>query len=246
MHALAFLLIAHLAAAPGSPGRPVPLELTNNKPFVPVTVNGSTPQWFILDTGCSGTSIVARETAERLKLALGAEARADVGAGSGADVRISQAKQPVTLVALGETLTVVEPRLLTLGHVARYEGRRVDGLLGGDFMFRHVVTLDYADRTIAVGDTTASVPPPGALVVPLDLDTGWPVAAGTITPRGGKPIPCRMIVDTGVRGVVTLFAPFSAAHGLVDAPGSLPDLVVGGGAGGLTRGDVVRLEALTM
>jgi hypothetical protein len=51
---------------------------------VPVTIDGSAPQWFILDTGNGGGSVVARECADRLQLGRGAEQQANIGAGSGA------------------------------------------------------------------------------------------------------------------------------------------------------------------
>jgi hypothetical protein len=38
-----------------------PFQITTNKPFVPVTVEGSAPLWFILDSGNNGGSIIARE-----------------------------------------------------------------------------------------------------------------------------------------------------------------------------------------
>lgn len=231
-------------SAPAAP--PLPFEITNNKPFVEVTIGGARHRWFILDTGCQGSSIIAQDYADRLRLGRGAAARVDVGAGAGADVGLSRGSDRVTLRTLGRKHTVDEPPILTLGHVARYEGRRVDGLLGGDFLARHVVEIDYAGRTIAVRDPDGFEPPPGAVEIPLDLESGWPIARGTITPPGGAPIPCRLIIDTGLRGVVTLFRPFSSRHGLYDSPGSRHDLVVGGGAGGLSRGDVGRLDALAL
>jgi len=239
---VALVLLGLVAAA----ARPLPFEITNNKPYVQVSIDGVGPQWFILDTGCPDASIIARECADRLKLGRGAEAKVEVGAGSGADVGLSRANQPVVLGALGDTLTVSDPRILTLGHVALYEGRRVDGLLGGDFMSRHVVVMDYAQRTITLHDPATYVPPPGAAVVPIELDTGWPIAVGTVTPRGGKHLRCRLIIDTGVRGVVTLFRPFSVEHGLHDVHGNRHDLATGGGAGGITRGDVGRLDTLRL
>lgn len=235
-----------LLSAPQSAARPFPFEIGSNKPFVPVTVDGSAPQWFILDTGCSGTSIIARECADRLRLQRGAEDKVEVGAGSGADVGLATASRALRLGALGETLAVAAPRVLTLAHVARLEGRRVDGLLGGDFLARHVVEIDYARRQITIRDTAAFIPPPDAPVIPLNLDTGWPVVEGTITPRGGTPIPCRLIIDTGVRNIVTLFQPFSEKHGLHDTRGSLSNAVIGGGVGGASRGDVARLDALAL
>lgn len=239
------VLLALVLASPAS-SHAMPFEIGSNKPFVQVTVNGSAPQWFILDTGCSGASIVARECADRLKLERGAESKVDVGAGSGASVGLSTVTQVLTLETLGETLSVAEPRVLPLAHVARLEGRRVDGLIGADFLSRHVVEIDYAKRLITVRNNTGLTPPPGATVVPLNLDTGWPVATGTITTRGGSAVPCRLIIDTGVRGTVILFRPFSEKHGLFGLSGSLRDAVVGGGVSGLSRADVVRLDGLTI
>jgi predicted aspartyl protease len=241
MFPIALVLLANASTA-----TTLPFEIANNKPFVQVAINGSEPQWFVLDTGNNGNSIIARECADRLQLKRGAEERADVGAGSGADVRLAHGSQAVHLRALGETLSVAEPTVLTLGHVARTEGRRVDGLLGNDFLSRHVVEIDYARSTITVHDPASFVPPPAATVVALKLETGWPIVEGTITARGGNPVPCDLIIDTGVRGVVTLFRPFSEKHGLHETPGILRDFVIGGGAGGVSRGDVGRLDAITL
>lgn len=238
------VLYAHaLAVAP--PARPIPFEIASNKPFVRATVNGSAPLWFILDTGCSGPSIVSRECADRLKLQRGSEDRVDVGAGSGVKAGIATVQQPVKLEALGKTLSVNEPRVLTLDHVAPLEGRRVDGLVGSDFMMQHVVAIDYARHQITVHDPAAYAPPPGAIVVPLTIENAWPVVEGTIVPRGGTPIPCRLIIDTGVRNVITLFRPFAEKHGLYESA-DLRDAVIGGGVGGLSRGDVARLDELTL
>jgi hypothetical protein len=233
-------------AATAARARTFPIEISSNKPFVRVSVNGSAPQRFILDSGNRGASIVARECADRLGLERGAEESAEVGAGSGAKVGLTTARYPIVLSALGETLTVVTPVLLTLGHVAVLEGGRLDGLLGFDFLSRHVVEIDYERREIMIHDPTDYAPPAGAVVVPLDLETGWPIAEGTITTRGGVPIPCRLIVDTGVRFTIALFRPFSERNQLYDLPASLPRAVTGAGVGGLSRGDVVRLEELRL
>ena len=240
------LSIVLLALAVASAPHTYPFEIANNKPFVRVSINGSAPQWFVLDTGNNGPSIISRECADRLQFKRGAQESADLGAGSGAEVGLAHGSEPAHLSALGETLTVAEPTVLTLGHVAQTEGRRVDGLLGNDFLSRHVIELDYARSLMTLYDPVAYVPPPGATVVPLKLDTGWPIVEGTVTAAGGTPVRCDLIIDTGVRGVVTLFRPFSEKHGLLDSPGSVHDFVTGAGAGGISRGDVGRLEAMSL
>lgn len=49
-----------------------------------------------------------------------------------------------------------------------------------------------------------------------------------------------------MRSTVALFRPFSLKHGLYDAPGTLRDVVTGSGVGGVSRGDVGRIDALTL
>jgi hypothetical protein len=238
---LPITVLLTLAAVP----HPIPFEITNNKTFVPVKVNGSAPQWFIFDTGNNSGSVISRECADRLKLKRGAEEKVQIGAGSGAPTGLSQLSQPMHIETLGETLTVAEPVVLTLEHVSRVEGRRADGLVGADFLSRHVVAIDYAQRTMTVHDPKTYQLPRGAAILPLMLDLGWPVVEGTVTTRGGKPITFRVIVDTGMRGTITLFRPFSERHGLYDAA-RLHNVVLGSGAGGLTRGDVDRADSVTL
>lgn len=235
------LLLLLAAAAPHT----TRFEITNNKTFVPVKVNGSAPQWFIFDTGNNGNSLISSECADRLRLERGAEEKHQIGAGSGAPTGVSQLRHPMRLEALGETLMVAEPTVFTLGNVSRIEGRRADGLVGADFLARHVVEIDYAQGTMTVHDPEGYVPPRGAAVLPLMLDLGWPVVEGTVTTRGGTPIPIRVIVDTGMRGTMTLFRPFSERHRLYDTA-RLRNVVLGSGAGGMTRGDIDRADSLTL
>lgn len=237
---LLFPLVLAVAVPPGA----TRFEITNNKTFVPVKVNGSAPQWFIFDTGNNGGSLIARECADRLQLNRGAEQKVQLGAGSGAPTGVSQLTRPMHLETLGETLTVAEPVVFDLQHVSRIEGRRADGLVGADFLSRHVVEIDYAKRTMTVHDPKTYQPPQGGVVLPLMLDLGWPVVEARISPRAGTSIPCRVIVDTGMRGTMTLFRPFSARYGLYD-DADLRGFVLGSGAGGLTRGDIARVDSIS-
>jgi len=238
------LLIPFLLATAAAP-RATPFELNNNKTFVQVKVNGSAPQWFIFDTGNNGGSVIASECADRLQLKRGKEEKAQIGAGSGAATGLSQLSQPMHIQTLGETLTVADPMVFTLQHVSRIEGRRADGLVGADFLARHVVEIDYAKGTMTVRDPKTYQPPQGAEVLPLMMDLGWPVVEATVTHGGGRPVSCRIIVDTGMRGTMTLFRPFSERNRLYEAA-RLHDFVIGAGAGGLTRGDIGRADAMTL
>jgi hypothetical protein len=230
-------------AAPPSKPNQFPFEITSNKPFVPVRVNGSEPQWFVLDTGCRGSSILARECAQRLGLSRGPESETHMGAGQGVNVALSSAG-PVTLGVAGDTLQAPSLYVIPFDHVVPYEGRAIDGLLGEDYMQRHVVELDYAHQTIRVFDPgsyrySGETPP-----IPITFDRGLVVAQAEMTSPGRPPLPCRVVIDTGVRTTVVWYHPFTHDHDLLGAQAHTIVGTIGGGAGGETRGDVGRLDSL--
>ena len=223
--------------------RPYPFEIASNKPFVQVTVNGSAPQWFILDSGCAEGSVIAKECADRLGLERRDETQQHLGAGAGVAVGVATTSG-VTLSVAGDTLRAPEFRVFTLAHVAPYEGRRVDGLLGDDFLSRHVVEIDYAHRGFRLIDPGHYAPDPRAVVVPITFDHGLAVASGAITTPDGAALDCRLVIDTGVRATVILFHPFVVERRLLASQPTLLAGTIGGGAGGETIGDIGRLASL--
>jgi len=208
-----------------------------------VTVNGSAPQWFILDSGCAGGSVIAKECADRLGLPRGDEAKHHLGAGAGVNVGVSSTPD-VTLGVAGDTLGAPRLRVFTLAHVAPYEGRRVDGLLGDDFLSRHAVEIDYAHRGLRLLEPDRYTPDPRAVVVPITFDNGLAVASGAITTPDGTTLDCRLVIDTGVRTTVILFHPFVVARRLLESQPTVLTGTIGGGAGGETVGDIGRLAKL--
>jgi len=231
------------AGSSSAPTQPIPFDISSNKPWVQVTLNGSAPQWFILDTGASGGTIIAKECADRLGLSHQGETATHIGAGAVVSVGISTASN-VTVKVGGDTLGAPAFRVFSLAHVSPFEGRRLDGLLGEDFLRRHVVELDYAKRMLRVIDPATYTPPSGAVVVPIELGTGLAVAKAEVTPAGRSPIPCRLVIDTGVRSTLILYHPFVVKNRLLDASGRAITATIGGGAGGETRGELTRLDSL--
>jgi predicted aspartyl protease len=210
---------------------------------VQVAINNSPPQWFILDSGAAGGSILAKETADRLGLKGGAESRKHIGAGAGVDVGIATIPD-VTLNVAGDSMTLPEMRVFSMAHIAPYEGRQLGGLLGEDFFQRNVVEIDYAKRTLRIIDPDAYTPGPAATVVPITVENGHAVAESAIQRAGEAPIPCRFVIDTGVRTTLVVYSPFVMQHRLLETKEPMITATIGGGAGGETRGDLARLEKL--
>jgi hypothetical protein len=239
------------AARPGSTpaadrahaAREVPFEIASNKPWVQVRVNGSAPQWFILDTGCRGTSVIARACAQRLHLRLGDETEASVGAGQGVKVGFTTTPDVVLDVA-GDAFEAPSLGVFPFDHVEPYEGRAIDGLLGQDFMRRHVVEIDYARRVLRLHDPESYVASGSSTPIPITFHDGLAVAEARMTPPGRAPIPCQVVIDTGVRTSVVWYHPFVLAHDLVASQSRVITGTIGGGAGGETTGDIGRLASL--
>jgi hypothetical protein len=51
-------------------------------------------------------------------------------------------------------------------------GRPITGVLGHDFFERHVVTIDYAARTVRLAQPEGWVPPAGATALPVWIEGG--------------------------------------------------------------------------
>ena len=246
--AFAFALIAIGNAAridAVRPTRECPIELGSNKPYVQVSVNNSPPMWFILDTGAGEGSLLAKEAAERLGLQRGSETDTHIGAGEGVRVGISHIPS-ATLHVAGDSMTVNNMMVFSLEHVEPFEGRQVEGLLGADFLRRNVVEIDYATLKMRIIDPADYTPSASAIIVPINADEGLCMAEGAIQRKGGKPIPCSFVIDTGVRGTLLLYSPFVRRHGFYDSKKPLITATVGGGAGGETKGDIDRLASLSI
>jgi hypothetical protein len=239
------------ASTPRSPvddarvdGVEIPFEIVSNKPWVQVRVNGSAPQWFILDTGCAGGSVISRDCAKRLHLQLGDETQvAGLGAGEGVELGVTSTRD-VALDVGGIELRPPQLGVFALSHVEPYEGRSLDGLLGGDFMREHVVELDYARRKIRIYDPATFAYRGNAAPIPITFHSGLVVADAAMTPPGRAAIPCRVVIDTGVRTTVVWYHPFVLEKDLLASQARLVTSTIGGGVSGESKGDIGRLESL--
>ena len=222
----------------------IPFELSSNKPFVQVRVNDSDPLWFIFDTGAGGYCIT-RKRADLMGLELEGEKQVHTGAGEGALVSIATTKGITFSIdgvkAVDQTVPVV-----SLNHVAGYEGRAVDGLVGHSFIRRFVVEIDYAKRTIHLHDPNTYVYSGPGRAIPIKFLGHLVAVRASITVPGRDPIAGDFVVDTGSRGALVLNRPFVEQNKLVEAMPKTLAGTIGGGAGGECKGLVARLESMQL
>lgn len=223
----------------------IPFELHNNLIYVRMSVNGSRPLSFILDTGAYSFLHTRHASTIGLTLKL-------IGQGGGAG-----AKQPdVYLVTEKVSFSLPgvafsPPKLLALSLDAAEscvnefnideEGRKVDsdsskqsgakrevdGVLGKEFFDQFVVEIDYAHRLLNVYDRSSYKYAGGGKAIPLEVGEQHIFVRAQIT-AAGRTLAGRFLVDTGSAQAVSLMKPFIDEHKLLPSTEGMTSLPVCG------------------
>ena len=164
--------------------------------LVQVTIAGSPPLDFVLDSGATQSSI----TDPVLAWALGLEVKEfglARGVGSGA-TRVLVAED--TSIRIDGVEVLRAPLVIhDIGsRLAAAAGREIHGFLGADLFERFVVEIDPVGRRLLLHDPeTFTYLGPG-YDVPLEVVDRRPVVHGTvIVKERGKEVPVRLVADTG-------------------------------------------------
>jgi hypothetical protein len=173
--------------------------------LVSVTIAGSPPMDFVVDSGATQTSITDPYLAAALGLEFHQSGLAR-GMGSGAtqilivnDVGLSSdgvefLRGPLVVHDIGVRL-------------AAMAGRDIDGFLGADLFERWVVEIDPSTRRLLLHDPATFVDSGAGDVLPLEVVDGRPVIeAEVVTEEGKKPLAVRLVVDTGSGRYLTLIS----------------------------------------
>jgi len=208
-----------------------PYQLIDNRIVVPVAIDGVSGFSMILDTGASGMSITP-QAARRLHLSL-EKAGSTGGAGAGRLPVWNTRLKRVGLagVAFGTLPSVV----LDLGFIQRAIGfAKLDGIVGYDVLRRYAVEINADRKVLTLLSGRYRIPANGRIV-------GYAVRSNFIT------LPARInsargdvILDTGDRSSLTVFAPFAHHYGFYSVVPSIRNAVTGYGIGGTIRSNVFR------
>ncbi len=227
----------------GSSAEGIPFELNSNKIFLRVRIDGGPERWLVLDSGCPVTAV---DMALARELELPVKVRGQIGgAGEGTTAVGTTSVRSLGLPGL-ELFPKTVWALAVNEPVSPYEGRRIDGLLGVDFLERFVVRIDYPARKLDVFSPAAFRPDGKGVAVPLEKRGGHYTLRATLGLKGGRSVEGRFILDVGVRLPLLVATPFVDRHGLIAALGAGQPQTVGGGLGGETLARLGRLESLTI
>jgi len=214
----------------------IPFESPNNMILLQVSVNGSKPLWFALDSG-SSACLIDLNRAKALGLQFESSTQGQ-GAGAGT-YTVQVIRGAVDFGFAGLTITVAPAGAMDLSSIEPDVGHPVDGILGYDIFEKLVVTADYSSRQVTFAAPEAFHPLQDARSLELTFQDRVPLVRGRITIPGNPPADAQFLVDTGSGDAVD--------HPLIKkSTGRLLQIVTGVGLGQELSGVAGRIETLQL
>jgi hypothetical protein len=215
--------------ADGAHETTVPFRLANNHVYAQVSVNGSAPRTFILDTG--GHSILTPDTAK----ALGVGARGNVTSAGAGDQLATSGVATVKSLSLGGATLTDQPVTVELLSPPGVEGVGEGGMIGYEFFARFVTRFDYGNHTVTFIDKKYFDPKTAGTAVPMRLYHQFPEILGSY-----DGVPGRFGIDTGSRMPLLLNKFYAQKNGFPPAGTKTVSAQTGWGVGGPSKSIVFR------
>ena len=227
----------------------IPFELDDNLIYVPVSINGSKPLSFILDTGAY--NIIHLQRAQELGVKLKHFGKTEGIGDEQPDVFLGAEKVSFSLP--GVTLSKQRLLAVTLAKVedcvdkfivdeygrdisssepqVKGARRKVDGILGAEFFHKFVVEIDYASRLINVYEPAGYRYNGKGEKLPLEVESQHIFVQAHLVSQGRQAVPVKLLVDTGGAMAITLTKRFTDEHQLLPSVEGLTSTPVCGLAG---------------
>lgn len=240
----------------------IPFRLYNNHIYLRVVVNGSTPLWFLLDTGAA--SIINGRHARALGLKLISAGRT-AGVGEN-EVDISFARD-VSFALPGVAVARQKFAVLTLGNVEECSNgvdvdwlgnisqRRqpmkgdqrqpIDGVLGDEFFRLFVVEIDHAAQLINLYEPRGYHYSGRGEAIPLEVRRRYVFVRAPVKSSKSGTVTGLFMIDTGFVSALTLNRPFAEKSGLLP-PVEQTTPFEACGIGGGSKSRIGTLESLRL
>jgi predicted aspartyl protease len=217
----------------------VPFEVVRNLMVIPVSINGSRPLRFVLDTGAQGTFLQNAEIADSLNLKIVGKV-AVRGVGSGPRREASRAEGVnfnIGGIELSNGDLVVFPPPPGPQYMSDH-----DGAIGRMVFATLVVEVDWEKRVIRFYDPSKYKYTGTGAVLPLTFDEGGrPYTIASVAVTGEKSVPVKLVVDTGASHALSLDV---GSNPEIKLPEGAVKAVLGRGASGEVTGYTGRSKRL--
>lgn len=240
-----------LAAGPfnGRTRARIPVEIRYNLILLKISINGSMPLLFILDTGVRNTLLIEPVLLSLLHLDTTDVAPALIR-GLGSPMPIEAARFHNVAIRTGDCSIGMCADLPTMDLLVMPEGAisyggmfglPIAGIIGGEIFNRFVVRINYAESFIELIEPAAFSPPKGKWqALPLQLQGGKPYVEGTLIRPDSSEAKRTFLLDSGSSSAILY-----REHGAALPERTLPS-VIGTGIGGAMTGLLCRFPALQL
>lgn len=208
-----------------------PFEWRQGMVFIPLSIHGSKPFRFVLDSG-SARTLIDRKAASSLGLKT-AEASSAQGAGAGRIPLV--AVHDVDWQLPGLDSKGYDFYTVDLAPLDQTLKTTVDGIIGYDLLARFVTTIDFAAGQITIASPAAFRPDSRAEEIPLNIHDKWPFFRGELVLPGLVTVQDSFFIDSGSSDAVD--------HPVVKTMQSKTASASGIGLGTPIEGAVARAES---
>jgi hypothetical protein len=222
----------------GGPAR-LPLRYGERHLWVKVSIDGSAPEDFLVDTGAS-VSLLDSAWAAGHGIATEGRMQA-VGAGATGDVAFAKVGAIKVAGPDGHGVEIAQQKLAVLAlnrYVAPFFWHDAAGVLGYDFISRFVMEIDYDGGTLTLHDPKAFTYAGKGTAIPITLAGSIPVVKAKVDGHEGQ-----FRLDVGSGSTVDLHGPFVKKLGLRETMGKTI-AVMGGGFGGTFTSHLGRMKSM--
>ena len=210
----------------------VPFEVERNLMVIPLSINGSRPLRFILDTGAQGTFLQNMQIADSLNLKIAGKVGVR-GAGGGGARREASLAENVAFNIGGIELRngglAVFPSPLGPQAMASH-----DGAIGRVVFATLVVEVDWEKKVIRFYEPSKYKYTGSGTILPLTFDEGGrPYTTASVAITEERSIPVKLVVDTGASHALSLDV---GSNPEIKVPEGAAKVVLGRGASGEVTG----------
>ncbi|MFH1756008.1 MAG: aspartyl protease family protein, partial [Candidatus Latescibacterota bacterium] len=149
----------------------IPFELNSDKIYLQVRLNGKGPYWLVLDTGSPGMILDTRVGQE---LGIGTGEGFQVGGAGELGFTLAPADSTLDASLFGIELLKQPAHVGGIDAVVgSFEGRTIDGVLGGYNIFaNYIVEVDYGNLRISIYEREDYAVSEHGTAVPVRIDGG--------------------------------------------------------------------------
>lgn len=232
---------------PGQKRADIPIQIHNNLVVVSVTINGTLPLKFIVDTGVRTAILTQKMFSDILELKYtrkytiagpGGNKLVDAFITNNVSISMPGLNGTLGVEGKGHTLLVLEQDLLELRN---YLGADVHGILGYELFSRFIVRIDYRRKVMTLFAPGKFHPSKKYQELPMVIEDTKPFILTPISIDPNNILTAKLLVDTGASHSL-LLEPTSDKRIVV--PQNRVSTVLGRALGGVITGKTGRIDML--